>query len=135
VLFEKDAETMRFFHPHPFDPTVARRICEANGRDVWLGAFDGERMIGYAMLRGWDEGHEVPSFGIAVAREHQGQGAGRALFAATVDIVRQQGGGKMMLKVHPENRLARAWYRRLGFQEAGLADDGEEIYRLLVPEA
>jgi ribosomal protein S18 acetylase RimI-like enzyme len=39
----------------------------------------GSRIVGYGMLRGWDEGYSVPSLGILVRAEACGQGIGKLL--------------------------------------------------------
>src|SRR5437868_120527 len=64
----------RFFHPHPLTPQEARRRCADRGGDLYYAALRGSQVLGYGLLRGWDEGYPVPSLGIAVAPAHRGAG-------------------------------------------------------------
>ncbi len=106
------------FHPHPFTRDAARHIAERDGirRDSYFGAFleDGS-LIGYGMLRGWDEGYEIPSFGVAVSVAHRGSGLGRRLLRHAISIARRRGAPSVMLKVHPANPNARRLYESEGF--------------------
>src|SRR5205823_2006359 len=64
----------RTFHPHPLTRDEARRRCHYRGKDLYYVATDGARVLGYGMLRGWDEGYAVPSLGIAIAPGCRGVG-------------------------------------------------------------
>ncbi len=100
-------------------PAVARRIAAYKGGDVYLVAEAGGELVAYGMLRGWDEGYEIPSLGIAVHRDRQGRGYGRAMMTALHDAARERGAMKIRLRVHPENGRARSLYERLGYVDAG----------------
>jgi ribosomal protein S18 acetylase RimI-like enzyme len=117
----------RQFHPHPFDRATASMIATEPGSDVYFGFFQEGDLLGYAMLRGWNEGYEVPSFGVAVAPMHQGRGIGGRLLRACLDEARARGAQRVMLKVHPENSRALKWYLSAGFARAGVGDDGQLI--------
>lgn len=105
------------FHPHPFTDEAARRIAERTGirRDSYFGAFQDDRLIGYGMLRGWDEGYEIPSFGVAVRIQSRGMGIGRRLLRHAVSIARRRRAPSVMLKVHPANANAKVLYETEGF--------------------
>ena len=70
-----------------------------------------------SMLRGFDEGFEVPSFGIFVDHRHHGQGIGRRLTAWTVEEARRRGYPSVRLSVYASNARALGLYRSLGFEE------------------
>jgi perosamine synthetase len=125
-----DAETIRHFHPHPWDAKTAHRIASGNGRDVYLGLFAGSWLVGYAMLRGWDEGYERPSFGVAVHPHFRGRGAGSRLLAAALEIARERGSPVVMLKVHRDNARAFDWYHAAGFRTIGETDDDQWVCEL-----
>ena len=57
-------EIVRTFNPFPMTAATAERIAAAPRRDRYYGAFDDGRLVALSMLRGWDEGYDVPSFGI-----------------------------------------------------------------------
>ena len=115
---ETDDEATAFFHPHAFDAQTARTISESQNtaRDAYFAAFDGGRILGYAMLRGWDEGYEVPSFGIYVSPEARGRGLGGQLLDHAIEYAHAQGALSVMLKVYGTNEVARHLYEARGFQ-------------------
>lgn len=63
-----------FFHPHLFDVQTLTQICSNPGRDYFCGMFRGTRLVAYGMLRGWNEGFENPSLGLAIHPLNRGQG-------------------------------------------------------------
>jgi ribosomal protein S18 acetylase RimI-like enzyme len=69
------------------------------------------------MLRGWDEGFVVPSFGIAVDARWHGRGLGTRMSAWTVEQARALGAPSVRLTVYTDNPGARRIYERLGFAE------------------
>src|SRR4029077_9854772 len=71
-----------FFRPHPMTADEARRIAHYPGRDVYLVHEVDGQAVAYGFLRGWDEGYDVPSLGVAVRDGHQGQGHGRSMMLA-----------------------------------------------------
>ena len=119
VLFtelREDPDSVHF-HPHPFTTDEARRIAERRGiqDDLYFGAFLDGRLIGYGMLRGWDEGYAIPSFGVAVGTNYRGLGVGRLLLRCAIAMARKRGAQTMILKVHPENSSAKHLYESEGF--------------------
>lgn len=103
------------FHPHPFGRDDALRACNYPGRDIYAGAFLNGAMVGYGMLRGWDEGFSVPALGIYLAPEARGNGLGRRFMDALHAMAVENGARRVMLKVYPDNRAAVALYQRIGY--------------------
>jgi ribosomal protein S18 acetylase RimI-like enzyme len=107
------------FHPFPLTDERAEFITCAPHRDEYCGAFSREgRIVGMVMLRGWDEGYEVPSLGVVVGVAHQGRGIGRRLCAWAIGRAREKGCRRVRLTVQPGNARALGLYRSLGFREA-----------------
>ncbi len=105
-----------WFHPHPFDAEQARRILRLTCRDVYLGAFDeGARIVGYGMLRGFDEGWQVPSLGIWLAGPVRGTGLSRLLMKTLHEYARSVGAPRIRLRVYPGNAIAVRLYQSLGY--------------------
>lgn len=121
----------RQFHPHQFDEEVARFICYHDGLDWFSGAFlcgqDTEQMMGYVMLRGWDAGFEVPSFGVCVLPEFQNMGLAKLMLGAAIFVARTRGSSAIRLKVYPDNQVAVALYQKAGFVFAESAEQGQLI--------
>jgi ribosomal-protein-alanine N-acetyltransferase len=108
----------RLFHPHPFDAETAARLCRYAGRDLYYVATAG-RVLAYGMLRGWDEGYEVPSLGIAVHPATRRSGIGRAFMGFLHAAAAARGAPRVRLKVYPDNAAARTLYERLGYVFSG----------------
>ena len=50
--------------------------------------------VGFSMLRGWEEGYSIPSFGMFIDKAQQGLGYGKQLLDLTIDAARQLGCGR-----------------------------------------
>jgi ribosomal protein S18 acetylase RimI-like enzyme len=87
----------------------------SRGRPL-LGAWIGERLVGYAML---ERGPGPTSFGIvalSVLQPHRRQGLGEQLMRALLAEVRRADEiDEVWLSVAPDNLPARALYEKLGF--------------------
>lgn len=115
----------KFFHPHPLTAEEARRRSAYKGKDLYLVALDGIEIVGYGMLRGWDEGYEIPSLGIAVHPSRRREGLGRALMAELHKTARERGAHRVRLSVHHENLEAIRLYEELGYRF--VVESGEQL--------
>lgn len=105
-----------YFHPHRLDAEEAARRCSYTGRDLYYLLVNGEEVLGYGMLRGWDQGHSVPSLGIALDGRWRGHGLGRMFMLFLHSAARLRGSRRIRLKVHPDNEAALNLYRSLGYR-------------------
>jgi [ribosomal protein S18]-alanine N-acetyltransferase len=118
ALFERNSGAVTdSFDPFPLNDAQARSIALKAHEDLYYLALQGRRAVGMSMLRGFDEGYEVPSFGIVVDREHHGQGIGRQLTVWTIEQARLQDCPAVRLSVYADNAVARGLYESLGFVE------------------
>lgn len=69
------------------------------------------------MLRGWDEGFEIPSFGIFVDYRHHGLGLGKQMTEFGIDKARKQGCHSIRLSVYESNKRAIRLFKSLGFEQ------------------
>lgn len=143
-LLEDQAETAaaRVFHPFPLTRDTALRLVAAARADRYWGAWIDGRMVGFAMLRGWDAGFEVPSFGILVDRRFWRRGIGTTLTAEALQTARIAGCGWVRLTVYASNRVALRLFDRAGFHEvsrepgsAGGDQDTRILMRCALPPA
>lgn len=121
-----------FFRPHPFTAGQARRIAARDGQDVYALLVRNGRPVAYGMLRGWDEGYETPSLGIAVRTSEQRKGYARELMARLHALAARRGARQVRLRVHPANAKARRLYERLGYGYRGM-ERGELLMVLDLP--
>jgi ribosomal protein S18 acetylase RimI-like enzyme len=121
------SESPLYFHPHPFTAQEAAARCSYAGADLYYAAVYGDALIAYGMLRGWDEGFEVPSLGIAVDSAYRGTGVGKLLMRFLHAAARLRGAAKIRLKVEPNNAAALALYRKLGYQFLPHLDHGQHV--------
>jgi ribosomal protein S18 acetylase RimI-like enzyme len=115
------------FTPFPMTAESAAALLAERREDRFYGAFAGaEEIVGFSMLRGWDEGFEVPSFGIAVDAGWHGRGLGTRMTAWTIEQARAVGAPRVRLTVYEDNPAAQRIYARLGFVEHERRPAGED---------
>jgi ribosomal protein S18 acetylase RimI-like enzyme len=110
-----------FFHPHPLTAAQAGWVAAYAGQDLYYVLVDGRRVLGYAMLRGWDAGFAVPSLGIALHPTARGAGLARPFMHFLHAAARRRGATRVRLKVYAANARAFALYRALGYEFAPAA--------------
>lgn len=103
------------FHPHPLTPEEAHRRCTHTGKDLYYVLIEEQQVLGYGMLRGWDEGFDIPSLGIAVRRSARGYGLATLLMKFLHTAARRRGSKQVILKVYKNNFPARKLYEHLGY--------------------
>jgi ribosomal protein S18 acetylase RimI-like enzyme len=69
------------------------------------------------MLRGWDEGFSIPSFGMFIDHRRHGLGLGKEMLALTIEAARELLCEKIRLSVFASNPSACRIYLGAGFKE------------------
>jgi ribosomal protein S18 acetylase RimI-like enzyme len=106
-----------FFTPFALTRETAYEIVSEDHRDrYYLGIVEG-KAIGFSMLRGWDEGYAIPSFGMFIDQHQHGHGYGKQLLDLTIEAARQLGCQKVRLSVRKANHPAYRIYKSRGFKE------------------
>lgn len=112
-----------YFHPHPFTKEEAKKLAGYEGLDLYYILTENYQILGYGMLRGWDEGYQVPSLGIYIHPDARGMGLGKLLMQFLHAIAKRKGAKKIRLKVYSNNDVALKLYKSLGYvfekEEAG----------------
>jgi ribosomal protein S18 acetylase RimI-like enzyme len=108
-------EVTRHFHPFPLDTRWAKVISGQRGNDKYYIAVENNSVIGFGMLRGWDEGYEVPSLGVLVDLAHQNQGLGRHITSFLLTEAKKVASA-VRLSVDKSNNRAIGLYRSFGFE-------------------
>jgi putative acetyltransferase len=109
--------------PHPSAEMWRKRLAETPDSDYILVARSGDTFLGFAGLhaaaRSPRRSHAM-FLGITVGSEHQGQGVGRALMAALLDLADNWlNVFRIELTVFTDNQRAIALYRHFGFEVEG----------------
>lgn len=105
----------------------SRRYYRRQFRKAWtpdeasLVATHGDRVIGHLGVSREENpvNRHVASLGMAVAKDWRGKGVGSALMKEALRWAGDMGVEKLALSVYPDNEIARALYRKFGFQEEG----------------
>lgn len=123
-------EYARFFYAFGSDEGQIKEILSAYERDVYSGVFWRSNLVGVFMLRGWDDGYEVPSFGVLIDEKYRGGAFMRLTLDAAKLISRLAGAKRLMAKIHPDNVSPRG-ASRLGLTQTGVEEStGNIIYHL-----
>lgn len=129
-LQAQSASHTRYFHPFAFDEASVRKLLAEARQDVYQGFYRDEDLIGMMMLRGWDEGYEVPAVGVIVGEQYFIRNFMQMCLDAAKEICRARGCSRIIYKSHPANVPAtRA--ARFGFVQTGVdVHSGYFIYHL-----
>lgn len=131
MLRSDSSEYQRYFAPFPFEPEPIRRMLTAARQDVHWGLFAGGELAGFFMLRGFDEGYSVPAYGVSVAERFSNRGLLKLSLSFAAAWCRFNGVDGMMLKVHPDNVVAKRAYERFGFRHDRIdVASGQLVYYL-----
>jgi ribosomal protein S18 acetylase RimI-like enzyme len=76
----------------------------------------------------WTEGLDCYLEELYVAPDRRGQGLGRALMEAAIELARRQGATRMDLGTSEDDVVARALYESLGFTNRERPPDGPISY-------
>jgi ribosomal protein S18 acetylase RimI-like enzyme len=144
ALDAEDAAQYRAFRlemlrewPSAFTSSYDEEVCKpvrvivdrlTSPRNVMLGAFDGETLVGIAGLVKEERQqvrHKATLVGMAVASAAGGRGIGKALVASIIDTAIAAGLRQVGLTVSEGNEAAVGLYRSCGFVEWGRARCGD----------
>lgn len=115
LLERQAAEYAQYFTPFAYDyHTVQRQLRDAK-QDIFGGAFVDSRLAALWLLRGWDQGYDVPTFGIMVDANWTGKGIAAACMQAAIATARLRGAKRIMSKVHTANPAPLRLNEQMGF--------------------
>jgi ribosomal-protein-alanine N-acetyltransferase len=104
-----------YFQPHPFTIDAIEKILKSARNDLYYILAEGEDVLGYGMLRGWDEGYEIPSLGIAIHPRVRSTGLGKFFMQFLNAAAQRKGATSVRLRVRPANTRAVKLYENLGY--------------------
>ena len=103
-----------FFTPHKFDYLTILKNCF--NKDIYIIQLIDKKIVGYGMLRGWEEGYEIPILGIIIDKNYRGMGLSKDLMNFLHNIARTKGSIKVMLKVYKNNIVAINLYKKCNYE-------------------
>lgn len=129
LLQSQSPSYVRFFTPFRFDAVTLKNLLDDQKRDVYMGLFWARRLAGLFMLRGWDEGYDLPAFGILIDEKLRGSGLEMLSLETAKILCKLRGAPGMITKVHPSNMSAEGVLRKTGFALRGEeAQTGSLLY-------
>lgn len=106
---------------------------EAQYKLVPLAIYDDDTLVGFVMYgAAQDNGREIWAiWRLMIDVQHQRKGYGRAALRQTIDRMRSTiEADEFYISFMPDNISAKTLYMSFGFEDTGLMDDGEVIYKL-----
>jgi RimJ/RimL family protein N-acetyltransferase len=119
MLTSASKEYLRYFVPFAFDEQSIRAMLESVIEDVYTGLWYDDELAGFFMLRGWDAGYSIPSYGVFIREAFAGRGLSTMTLHMALSLCKRRGARTVMLKVHPDNVVAKKTYEKFGFVAAG----------------
>lgn len=130
MLLAQPPEYARFFYAFDFSEEKIAQVLASKTKDVYSGVVWRGELVAIFMLRGWDAGYDVPSFGVFVAEKYRGGTFMRIALDAAKLICRLSGARRLMATIHPDNVSPRG-ATRLGFVQTGVnSETGNIIYHM-----
>jgi ribosomal-protein-alanine N-acetyltransferase len=109
----------QYFVAFEFDTATIERNLAKSENDLYFGVYWGEELTGFYMLRGFDEGFTIPSYGVYISSPFSGKGLAALTLNHAISTCKLLGLKKLRLKVHTENIIAFKQYIKFGFIETG----------------
>lgn len=110
-------EVTENFHPFPLTSQTAQHISHSCHQDKYYIGILGEKILGLGMLRGWDAGYDIPSFGLFVDYRYQGMGFGRQIMKFVISEAGQFDCSKIRASAYLDNVRTLRLHARFDFYE------------------
>jgi len=129
ALANEKSDYLKYFTPFEFSLQSITNIFTQMVKDKFFGIFVNEIIVGFYILRGLDEGYDIPSYGVWISSKFSNKGLSKLTLYHAFSFCRINSISKLMLKVHPENTTAKKLYESLGFEQTGFdKKNGNYIY-------
>lgn len=119
-LMKQDSKDYsQYFVAFKFDTVTIKNILAEAKNDIYYGVYWEEELTGFYMLRGFDEGYSIPSYGVYISSRFKNKGLAALTINHAISTCKHLGLKKLRLKVHKENIIAYKQYLKYGFVETG----------------
>lgn len=104
------------FLPHSYDDKTVNALLSRSEaeKDLTLGLFHNDEMVGYLFLWYYDE--PIPLLGIGILDNYQGLGLSKKIIQVLIDSAREKGCDGIELTTLPDNHRAYSLYESIGFK-------------------
>ena len=109
---------------------LVERLADQDRYPVLVATADDGRVLGWAGLSSYRSRAcyaGIAEFSIYLDRDARGQGVGRGLLDALVDVAAARGFWKLVSRVFPFNAASRALCRACGFREVGIYEKHAQL--------
>ena len=126
---EEKQSYLSYFTPFDWNTNDFIEELKSCFKDQYFGLFVDSIPIGFYMLRGFDKGFKVPSYGIWISSEYSGLGFAKLSLNHAHCFCKVNKLSSIMLKVHPENIIAKLMYQKHGYVFSHIdPDTGHGVY-------
>jgi RimJ/RimL family protein N-acetyltransferase len=119
LLESSDKEYTKYFIPFSFDLQTISEILSNAIKDLFYGVYVDNILVGFYMLRGFDAGFVIPSYGVWISKDYSSKGISKLTLQHAISFCKINNINKLMLKVHPDNIVAKGIYETFGFVNQG----------------
>ena len=127
LLSASDKNYSQHFIPFAFDLNTIKEILDKLTNDKFFGIYVDEILVGFYMMRGFDEGFKIPSYGVWISEKYSGLGLSKLTLQHAIAFCKVNNIKKIMLKVHPDNTIAKNIYEKFGFIENGVDEKNSNL--------
>ena len=129
-LSGESKEYLQHFIPFTeYSEEFIKKILSEKKSDKYFGLFLNDDIVGFYMLRGFDAGYEIPSYGVWISSKFANKGLFTLTLYHAFSFCKLNNIKTLMLKVHPENTVAKKLYEKFGFVKIGIDEKiGHLIY-------
>ncbi len=113
-------EYLKYFTPFEISENGFNTVLSKAVLDRFFGVFVGTSLVGFYMLRGFDEGYKIPAYGVFISKKYAGLGLGSLTIQHAITFCKINKIRRLMLKVYPENVSAKMIYESFGFKSEGI---------------
>ena len=133
LLTSEVSDYLKHFIPFEFDQVTITSVLKNSIKDKFFGLFVNNKLVGFYMLRGFDQGYAVPSYGVYISHKFSGLGLAKLTLHHALSICRINKIEELMLKVHPDNIFAKKMYEDFGFNCTGKDKKNDNlIYKIKI---
>ena len=127
LILNAHRDHTKYFTAFSFKEDAIKKIINDAVNDKYFGIFINNNLVGFYMLRGFDEGYEVPSYGVWISDKFSRLGLSKLTLQHAITYCKVNNIKNIMLKVHPENIVAKNIYEAFGFKQEGFDEKNSNL--------